>query len=137
LNMMLSMLPVWFRCRSSQATCLGNICFEDHPLFNATSTGKQRGWGSDCQRPKALKLKGLNKALTKALVIFRRKFHPWPSLRASRVYNYVFLLHWWWHPVSNSNHGGKPAMGLFLAQGQTKFFYVHVLLQEMCHCGIR
>jgi hypothetical protein len=38
-----------------------------------------------------LKLQALNKALTKALVIFGQKFRPWPSLRASREYQYVIL----------------------------------------------
>jgi hypothetical protein len=46
---------------------------------------------SDCPRPKALKLQALNKALTKALAIFSRKFRPWPSLRESREYHYVIL----------------------------------------------
>ncbi|KAJ6460323.1 hypothetical protein C8R45DRAFT_1029923 [Mycena sanguinolenta] len=57
--------------------------------------------------PKALKLQGLNKALVKALVIFDRKFCPWPSLRASIT---CISLH---HCIfsSSTTDNGKSAMG--------------------------
>ncbi|KAJ6494299.1 hypothetical protein C8R45DRAFT_987870, partial [Mycena sanguinolenta] len=85
----------------------------------------------DRPRPKALKLQGLNKALVKALAIFGRKFRPWPSLRASRVYYYVIILFF----SSTTASSTRTAMGLFLAQGQKKLIYVHVLPQGMCCPG--
>jgi hypothetical protein len=62
-------------------------------IHTGTVSGRDRDSGrlrpvesSDCPRPKALKLQALNKALT----IFGQKFHPWPSLGASREYHFIF-----------------------------------------------